>query len=117
MTFLPNSLTTPSPIPLDPPVTMVTFPAYLRFNFPASVAIFPTAVPEKLPKYINYNVFALNIVIKQPSSGTQWKRPEAKVVKQGDDLNGLGRGWGLSHRVLWDIAPRCVTADCLFSSF
>ena len=51
--FLPNSLTTPSPIPLDPPVTMVTFPAYLRFDVSAPVAIFQTAAPGGPPNYIN----------------------------------------------------------------
>lgn len=45
--YLPNSLTTPSPIPFEPPVTIVTFPSYLSLDVAiASVRKAATLVPE-----------------------------------------------------------------------
>lgn len=41
-------------------------------------------------------------------------KPETKV---DCNLKDLGREWGFSHRVFWDIPSQCVTADCLFRSF
>ena len=45
--YLPNSLTTPSPIPFEPPVTIVTFPSYLSLDVAiASVRKAASLVPE-----------------------------------------------------------------------
>lgn len=54
--FLPNSLTIPSPIPFDPPVTIVTFPAYLRFDVSAPVAIFFNCRSGQIRKILSISV-------------------------------------------------------------
>ena len=104
---LPNSLTTPSPIPFDPPVTIVTFPAYLRFDFSASVAIFSTAAPGRLPKYSNCNVFALNILIKEPSSGNHsgLKKSGSKSSKTRRCSEGPGERRGIFSKGILGYCP------------
>jgi len=65
---------------------------------------FSTAVPGKLPEYINYNLFALNIFLNSEARvhRSEEARPEGKVAKTRRSSKRPGERMGISGILVRD---------------
>lgn len=120
--FLPNSLTIPSPIPLEPPVTIVTFPLYLRLGEPAADMSRPCTVLFLIFQNKKVNCLRIwvwskwdSIFTRRPRDVTSLSVGNAFMRMDWDQVFVLARIPGISHRWVWTAVEGCFHS--CFQSF